>query len=103
MCTCCAVDEMVEQQGHLRLSCYLGDHAANQLIWLQQLSSHALLAQPIHQVVGNLHAPWHSQHVPEKVHIVLAVSSDYFESPCEHDDLCYRQMPADQYQQHGKH
>lgn len=53
--TCCAVDEVVQQQGHFRLSRHLGDHAADQLIWLEQLSSHALLAQPVHQVVGNLH------------------------------------------------
>lgn len=53
--TCSAVDEVIEQESHLWLSRHLGDHAADQLIWLQQLCSHALPAQPVHQVVGNLH------------------------------------------------
>ena len=90
---------MIEQQCHLRLSCHLGDHAADQLIWLQQLSSHALLPQPIHQVVGNLHTIAQSACASE----VDVVNTDCFLSPPELDDLRYRQMPADQYQWHESH
>lgn len=53
----CAVDEVVEQEGHFRLSCHLRDHPADQLIRLQKLGSDTLLAQPVHQVVGHLHMP----------------------------------------------
>ena len=55
ICTCSAVDEMIEQQSHLWLSCHLGDHPADQLIRLQQLCCHTPLAQPVYQIVGNLH------------------------------------------------
>lgn len=51
-----AVDEVVEQEGHFRLSCHLGDHPADQLIWLQQLCCHTLLPKTVYQIVGHLHS-----------------------------------------------